>query len=191
MSHEDREQFVRRQTLLVDARIQAALLLRVAVYWVICLVTMTFILFIWRIVLDGPDRLFDNLDGLPVHISACALATICLLPVVLYDVLRHSSRFVGPIVRLQKTMGEIAQGKTVEPLRFRKQDYWQDLTSAFNGNLSRLQSTANDANASAQAGRTPTVASGQRDKVDPRSTSQREPNHHERRTNGDREVFAR
>jgi hypothetical protein len=142
-------------------------------------------------VLDGPDRLFENLDELPIHISACALATICLLPLVLYDVLRHSSRFVGPIVRLQNTMGQLAQGKTVEPLRFRKQDYWQDLTSAFNANLSRLQPAAADQNTSPQAGRAQTATSSPRDKADPRQTNPREPNSHERRNNGDKEALAR
>ena len=46
-----------RKQIFVDAKVQGALVLRVALYWVFCLLTVALMLLCWRI-LTGPARLF-------------------------------------------------------------------------------------------------------------------------------------
>ena len=49
-------QFIRKQ-LFVDPKVQGALIGRVILYWMVCLLTITMMLLCWRIV-TGPARLF-------------------------------------------------------------------------------------------------------------------------------------
>jgi hypothetical protein len=61
-----------------------------------------------------------------------AVASLLLLPLVVYDLLQVTNRFAGPIFRLRRSMRDLAQGIPVMPIRFRDGDFWQDFASDFN-----------------------------------------------------------
>jgi len=71
----------------------------------------------------------------------CALfSTLGFLPLAVFDMVRLSHRFAGPMVRYRRAMHDLGRGEHVEPLRFRDGDYWQDLATDFNAVLARLES---------------------------------------------------
>jgi hypothetical protein len=135
MSH---KKAVRRQ-LFVDARIQGPLVVRVVLYWVICLITIALMLLCWRI-LTGPKRLFlQHLDEMWFYCGPAALASFLLLPLVLVDLVRSSNRFVGPFLRLRWAMRGLARGEPVEPIEFRRGDFWREFADEFNAVAARVQ----------------------------------------------------
>jgi signal transduction histidine kinase len=67
------------------------------------------------------------------------LAAFLLLPLVIFDIIRFSNRFVGPILRLRRSMRQLARGEHVEPIKFRGTDFWQDFADEFNAVLARVQ----------------------------------------------------
>jgi hypothetical protein len=60
------------------------------------------------------------------------VATLLMLPIGVLHLIRFTHRFAGPIIRLRNVLNDLADGKPVPELRFRKGDYWHDLADAFN-----------------------------------------------------------
>lgn len=131
----------RRGQIFVDREVQAALMLRVVGYWLFCLLTNSLMLLCWNIV-SGPPRRFTTIALEMYSRYAPALAaSLVLLPLVMIDVVRLSNRFVGPIFRLRGALRELAGGKAVRPIKFRDNDYWQELAADFNRAAERVQQT--------------------------------------------------
>ena len=129
---------VRRQ-LFVDSKIQGALALRVVLYWVVCLITITLMLLCWRI-LTGPARMFyQHFDDMWFFYGPALLASFMLLPLVIIDVVRVSNRFVGPCLRLRRSMRDLGRGEPVQPIKFREGDFWHDFAEEFNALAARVQ----------------------------------------------------
>ncbi len=121
-----------RKLFFVDAHVQGALLVRATIYSALCLVVVTGMVLCWRI-LTGPARVFyTHFDDMWFHFAPGLIATLLLLPLVLLDLAKLTNRFAGPMVRLRASMRALTRGETVEPLRFRKGDFWQEAAEEFN-----------------------------------------------------------
>jgi hypothetical protein len=132
---------VRRQ-LFVDPKVQGALVMRVILYWIVCLATITLMLLCWRII-TGPARMFyTHFDDMWFHFGPALIASFILLPLVVVDIIRVSNRFAGPLIRLRRSMRALARGEHVEPIYFREGDFWRDFADEFNAVAARLQATA-------------------------------------------------
>ncbi len=132
--------FVRKQ-IFVDPKVQGTLIFRVIVYWTVCVVTISVMLLCWRM-LTGPARMpFTHLDDMWFHYGPALVASFLLLPLVIYDIVRTSNRFTGPLLRLRRSMKALAAGEQVKPIRFRDGDFWQELAEDFNAVTRRLQNT--------------------------------------------------
>ena len=122
----------RRRQMLCDREVQGALMLRVVMYWLFCLLTITLMLVCWSVI-SGPPRRFSLLVTDLYHRYAPALAaSLLVLPIVMLDVVRLSNRFVGPIKRLRDGMTALAEGAEVTPMKFRDRDFWMQLADLFN-----------------------------------------------------------
>jgi hypothetical protein len=122
----------RRSRIFVDREVQGALMMRVATYWSFCLLSIMLMVLCWS-VYTGPPRRFAELFVELFHRYAPAMAaSLILLPIAMIDVVRMSNRFVGPIVRLRGALNEWAQTGRPRPVKFRDNDYWQDLAADFN-----------------------------------------------------------
>jgi hypothetical protein len=131
-----------RKHLFVDPRVQGALVARVVLYWVVCLISMMLLLLCWQI-LTGPARLFHKQFGeLWFYYEPAVIASCLLLPLVIIDVVRFSNRFVGPLLRLRRSMRELSRGEYVEPLKFRDTDFWREIADEFNAVRARVQESA-------------------------------------------------
>jgi len=118
------------------------LVLRVILYWFVCLIAISLMLLCWRIV-TGPARMFyTHFDDMWFFYGPAAVASLLLLPLVIVDVVRLSNRFTGPLLRLRRSMRALARGEEVEPIRFRDGDFWQELAEEFNTVAARCQHLA-------------------------------------------------
>ncbi len=128
-----------RKRFFVDPKVQGALALRVAFYWLVCTVTMTLMLLCWRII-TGPIRPFyAHVDDLWLFHGPAVIASLLLLPLVALDIVRMSNRFTGPMLRLRRSMRALARGEQVEPIEFRGGDFWQEFAAEFNALVQRVQ----------------------------------------------------
>ncbi|HUG69576.1 MAG TPA: hypothetical protein VMM76_17625, partial [Pirellulaceae bacterium] len=60
------------------------------------------------------------------------VASAVLLPIVMFSSIRISSRFAGPMVRVRRTLKELARGDTTPMRSFRKNDFWSDTVDDIN-----------------------------------------------------------
>ncbi len=142
MTDNDRKSL--RKQLFVDPKVQGALVLRVVLYWVVCVITITLMLLCWRI-LTGPARMFYTHFGeMWFYYGPAVVASSLLLPLVIVDIVRMSNRFTGPLLRLRRGMRALARGEAVEPIRFRDEDYWQEFAQEFNTLAAKLRGTGDD-----------------------------------------------
>jgi hypothetical protein len=128
----------RRKKLTVDSAVQWALVRRVLWHWVYFLVLTATMLPLWMAVMswDVGEKSF-SIRGLLVlscvRVVPVLLFFIGLAPLIVYDVLKLSHGFVGPIYQLHKAMEKVAAGEEIAPLRLRAGDFWQDVIADFNG----------------------------------------------------------
>jgi hypothetical protein len=131
-----------RKHLFVDPKVQGLLVGRIMLYWIVCLISTTLFLLCWRIV-TGPARLFyTHFDDMWFHYGPVLIASLVLLPLVIIDIIRFSNRFVGPMLRLQRSMRQLAHGEDVEPIEFRNGDFWHEFAAEFNALRKRIQASA-------------------------------------------------
>jgi hypothetical protein len=124
---------VKRSRTLVDSEVQGSLIRRVALHWLVFFLCNAVALALWIRLFEQPDRDWSQTVGdtlrrfLPFFVI-----TIALIPAFVWDTLKLSHRFAGPITRLKNTLRELRDGRAVPPLRFRENDFWQEIATNFN-----------------------------------------------------------
>ncbi len=127
-----------RKQYFVDPKVQGALMIRAALYWCFCIVSIITMVLCWRIV-TGPARVFyTHFDDMWFHMGPALVTAALLLPIILTDVVRMSNRFTGPLLRLRNSMRAVAQGQQVAPLRYRPNDFWHEVAEEFNALAARV-----------------------------------------------------
>lgn len=128
-----------RQRLFVDPEVQAALILRVVTYWMLCLAAVALMLVCWQIIAGPPRPIFAHLEDLWFRFGPPFFASLVVLPLILMDIIRLSNRFSGPLIRVRRSMRALARGETVPLLRFRQGDFWKDFADEFNAVAQRVE----------------------------------------------------
>jgi hypothetical protein len=131
----------KRRQRFVDRNVQGAILVRTAIYWLLCMVTVTLAVLCWR-VFSGPPRLFyTHMEEMWSQYAPVAISSLLLLPIIMIDAVALTHRFAGPMIRLRKAMARLADGEPVERIEFREKDFWQDFAEEFNRLAARVQSS--------------------------------------------------
>ncbi len=123
-----------RNRVFVNARMQGALLLRVAAYWFFSLVAISLVILCWDIAQGPWGPFFDpaRFGSLWNQYGCVIIASLFILPVVLTDTVLTSNRIAGPLVRVREAMRDLAAGQKVAPLKFRKRDLWYGVAEELN-----------------------------------------------------------
>ena len=132
-----------RKCLFVDPKVQGALIARVVLYWLVCLIGITLMLLCWQIITGPRQPFYLHFSDLWFHYGPALIASCLLLPLVIVDVVRFSNRFAGPLLRLRRSMRELARGQYVERLEFRNDDFWQEIANEFNTISAHAPAAAN------------------------------------------------
>jgi hypothetical protein len=128
-----------RNRLFIDPQVQGMLMLRCLGYWAAMLMTITVLLITWRS-MSGPAKIFyEHFDELWHQYQMPFMATLFLMPLVLFDIAKLSNRFVGPMIRLRRALREMAHGEPIRLIHFRAGDYWSEVADEFNGVAARVQ----------------------------------------------------
>jgi hypothetical protein len=132
-----------RKTYLVDREVQGYLLIRGGCYWLLSIAVVGALNVVgWVYLAPGVDALVKIRGTLPSFLGVFAIvvaSSLIVLPVLLYDLVKYTNRFAGPVHRLQRALQDVAAGRVVSPLTFREGDYWHELATSFNGIVARLE----------------------------------------------------
>lgn len=87
----------------------------------------------WTKLIDTPTESWDaTLVIAWQRVFPFLLVSFALAPVFIWDAMKLSNRFTGPIVRLRRALAEIAEGHPPKSIEFRHGDFWKALASDFN-----------------------------------------------------------
>jgi methyl-accepting chemotaxis protein len=123
----------------IDSTVQAALVKRIVIHWLVFAGVVSLIAFMMQYFSDPTKPLVEHLRELWWTHGFVLVVILTLLPVFAFDSIKLSHRFAGPIHRLKKTIQELANGSTFEPLTFRGADYWRSLADDFNRMVNRFR----------------------------------------------------
>ena len=129
----------KRRKLFVDRAVQGSLLRRVALHWAFYFTGLVIVLGIFYVLksLATSEPMSVN-EFFQDHMITFTVL-LALVPVFLYDTLKLSHRFAGPIVRLRNGLSAWGDGEEVKPIKFRQNDFWNELADHFNRAVERTQ----------------------------------------------------
>lgn len=122
----------KRRRLLVDSKLQGALLRRVTGYWCVSVLVLAALAGAQVAVFGAEVSWSVTINRTLQAFGPSFLALLLLLPVLLLDSLRFSLRFAGPMQRLRGEVRRLAEGEWGGPVKFREGDYWHDLSVQIN-----------------------------------------------------------
>jgi nitrogen fixation/metabolism regulation signal transduction histidine kinase len=122
-----------RKRIFVDSAVQGALIRNVVTHWLVFLVTLAVILGAVQFFQNPVATADEQLAQFPRRHGLTFVILLLLLPTFLWDTVRLSNRFAGPVLRLRRMMQQLAEGKDPGELRFREGDFWSELGDHFNG----------------------------------------------------------
>lgn len=128
----------RRARSFVDPEVQGGLLRKIAIHWTLLFTVNALALVIWVRMFEQPEASWGATFGDCVRrFLPFFVITMLLIPAFIWDTLKITSRFAGPVLRLRAALASAAQGREVQPLHFRNNDFWQEIADDFNALVER------------------------------------------------------
>jgi hypothetical protein len=128
-----------------DPEVQGALARRLALHWAIFIIVATFIIFVMMWLSDPFVPASTHFQQLINEYGPALLALVGLAPIFIYDAMRLSSRFTGPMMRFKNAAKSLAAGETPAKIKLRGDDFWQEVAEDFNRVIERLDPSAKPA----------------------------------------------
>jgi hypothetical protein len=129
----------KRRKLFVDRAVQGSLLRRVALHWAFYFTGLVIVLGIFYVLKSLATSEPMSVNEFFQDHMITFIVLLALVPVFLYDTLKLSHRFAGPIVRLRNGLSAWGDGEEVKPIKFRQNDFWNELADHFNRAVERTQ----------------------------------------------------
>ena len=121
-----------RSRVWIDRQIQGALAVRVAGHWCIFALVASVLTLAMQYVANPVATWEQQVANVWRNQGPFLIVMLVLLPVFLYDTVKLSNRFAGPVLRLRRVMQSINRGEPIEKLAFRDNDFWRGLAADFN-----------------------------------------------------------
>ena len=129
----------KRLKVFIDRDVQGTIARRFLFHWcalAFCLFVMTAVVHVLSSPLESAETQMNSY--MQKH-GQVFLVLLMLTPAFLWDSIKLSHRFAGPILRLRRSMEQAGNGETVRHVKFRDGDFWDDLASNFNKVLDRIE----------------------------------------------------
>lgn len=123
---------VMRQKVWIDRHVQGVLVGRILLYWFGMLLYFGLSLACYQWWQYPEWTIAEHCQAMFEQVWPSLPSLILILPLVIFDVVRLSHRFVGPIYRLREHLRKLNLDSKTSPLFFRDDDYWQQLAEPIN-----------------------------------------------------------
>ena len=128
-----------RKKVFVDRDVQGELLRRLAVFWLCCMLYVLLPSLIGQFFKEPDKFIHEQFGAIWFRYAPVLIAMLVRLPCAVHDLPKLSNRFVGPLYRVRRDLRRLANGENIEPLKFRTEDYWQDLAATINELAAEMQ----------------------------------------------------
>ncbi len=132
-----------RKLNYIDGSVQGSLVRRIMLHWLSFLAIASFSFILLQALLGNPDLpLTDRIAKTVSEFALLGVLMLAILPAFVLDTIRFSNRFVGPIARLRRAFRELNEFGHCEPIKFRGNDFWQEVADEFNSIAARVHEPA-------------------------------------------------
>lgn len=122
-----------RRRFLIDPVVQLALIRRMLMHWSIAVLALMGIGILVQFIYQSEGRSLAQAIAWSFKMQVPLLCVMfMLMPIYVWDVIKLSHRFTGPMLRLRGVLNEIADGGKAPNVRFRPGDFWQETADDFN-----------------------------------------------------------
>ena len=122
----------------VDPEVQGALWRRLLLHW-LAYTAVAVVLAMGLEWMNDPFRpLNEILTTAWWNYGPLLLVLMCLMPVFVFDTIRMSHRFAGPVYRLRQVIHNLASGEKAERVELRDNDFWKEIAADVNRLVDRL-----------------------------------------------------
>jgi hypothetical protein len=128
----------RFRQLFVDPKIQGSFLLRVLLYWFLCLAATGTALMCWTVLVDPGRALLTSLAEFWSYFGPFTVVSALMLPILLIDCLRLTYHLAGPMYRFRREMRNLANGDPADPIHLRAGDFWLEFAEQYNAVRRRI-----------------------------------------------------
>lgn len=123
----------KRKQNYVDASVQGGLIRRILFHWVMFLLVTAVTILTLKTLLGDPSQSFSaRFQEQLGELVLLVVIFVAIFPAFMLDTIRFSNRFVGPIGRLRKHMIELGENGETTDIKFRDNDFWQEIAKEFN-----------------------------------------------------------
>ncbi len=123
----------KRKRNYVDNHVQGALIRRVTLHWFCFFVVAGCSVLGMQLLLGDASQTFgERIAEKSRDLCIYGVVILVLFPAFLFDTIKFSNRFAGPVSRLHQAMSELANTGETPDLIFRAGDFWADLAAEFN-----------------------------------------------------------
>ena len=135
------KQRYQRKKIFIDRNVQGAVILHMLGHWLCFLAGVAAVLYLVEL-LSGDPR--DAAERMYLRHRSTVLSLLVLSPIFLRDMCKLTHRFAGPMVCLRRAINELADGRDVSPIQFRKRDFWHEVAADFNRLVEHTRKLKND-----------------------------------------------
>ena len=122
-----------RKRLFVDTKVQGSLVRQLIIHWSLACFLIFLYLFTLETFANGFSLDFsENMAALWKQHGLLALVLLVISPVFVYDSIKLSNRFVGPMISFRAALKKLANGENLDSINFRENDFWKELTGDLN-----------------------------------------------------------
>jgi hypothetical protein len=127
-----------RQKKFIDPRVQGSLVRRLVFHWMVFMIVTALASFVLLVLSNPFQPLSFHVENLTWTHGPLLLVMFFMMPVFVVDTIKLSHRFTGPIFALRRAMREVTNGQPPRQLKFRSNDFWQELAEEYNALLAKL-----------------------------------------------------
>ncbi|MCO6045260.1 hypothetical protein NG895_15215 [Aeoliella sp. ICT_H6.2] len=125
----------------IDPQVQGALWRRMVLHWLAFILVALLLAVGLEWMSDPFQPVLEVITRAWWTYSPMLLVLGCLIPLFVYDSIRLSHRFAGPIFRLRQVIHSLASGSRPERVEFRDNDFWKEIAADMNQVIDRLGNT--------------------------------------------------
>jgi hypothetical protein len=133
-----------RRKKFIDPRVQGSLVRRLVFHWLVFTIVTALAAFVLLVLSNPFQPLSTHIENLTWTHGPLLLVMFFMIPVFVVDTIKLSHRFTGPIFALRRAMREVTEGKPPRKLKFRSNDFWQELAEEYNAMLAKLEAKADE-----------------------------------------------
>lgn len=127
-----------RKTEYIDPEVQGALARRLILQWMLFVAVAAVLTVGLKWMSDPFAPLGQTFSEAWWTYGPVLMVLACLVPVFIFDAIKLSNRFTGPVFRLRQVTKQLADGELPKEVEFRGADFWKDLAADFNRVVDRL-----------------------------------------------------